>query len=142
MNQTCSFEGCDKVSHAKNLCAGHYQQQRAGKDMLPLNEYNPRKHTLCTFEGCNKPHAAKGLCKTHYDQKYCRGQELRPIKQRNPVGKYVTCTFLGCDKPHVAKGLCAGHYDQQYVGKELRPIGLPRETDCCLLYTSPSPRDS
>ena len=32
----CSFEGCGKKSICKGLCAAHYQQQRQGKELKPL----------------------------------------------------------------------------------------------------------
>lgn len=32
----CSFEGCGKKSICKGLCAAHYQQQRQGKALTPL----------------------------------------------------------------------------------------------------------
>lgn len=32
----CSFDGCDKKHGAKGLCYGHYQQQKAGKELRPL----------------------------------------------------------------------------------------------------------
>jgi hypothetical protein len=32
----CSFEGCGKKAFCKGLCAAHYQQQRAGKELKPL----------------------------------------------------------------------------------------------------------
>ena len=32
----CSFDGCEKSAFCKGLCAAHYQQQRAGKSLKPL----------------------------------------------------------------------------------------------------------
>lgn len=32
----CTFAGCDRLSHARKLCSGHYQQLRANADMVPL----------------------------------------------------------------------------------------------------------
>jgi hypothetical protein len=32
----CSYEGCGKGSFCKGLCAAHYQQQRQGKELKPL----------------------------------------------------------------------------------------------------------
>jgi hypothetical protein len=32
----CSYEGCGKKAHCKGLCPAHYQQQRHGKELKPL----------------------------------------------------------------------------------------------------------
>jgi hypothetical protein len=32
----CSFDGCDKAAICKGLCPAHYQQQRHGKELKPL----------------------------------------------------------------------------------------------------------
>lgn len=34
----CSFEGCEKEKHAKDLCAGHYQQGLKGQELHPLGK--------------------------------------------------------------------------------------------------------
>lgn len=34
----CSFPGCDKKSLGQNLCTGHYQQKRNGKELTPLKK--------------------------------------------------------------------------------------------------------
>lgn len=34
--KVCSFPGCDLPTHAKDLCIGHYQQNRKGKALSPL----------------------------------------------------------------------------------------------------------
>ena len=36
MQSTCTFPGCDKPTHAKDLCGGHYRQQRKGQELRPL----------------------------------------------------------------------------------------------------------
>jgi hypothetical protein len=33
---TCSFEVCDRDAKIKGLCASHYEQQRRGKELTPL----------------------------------------------------------------------------------------------------------
>lgn len=32
----CTFEGCGRKYIAKNLCVGHYRQQREGKELAPI----------------------------------------------------------------------------------------------------------
>lgn len=41
----CSFEGCQKKRLAKNLCSGHYQQHKAGKQLTELKFTGNRKIT-------------------------------------------------------------------------------------------------
>lgn len=36
MDCKCSFRGCFKPAHSKGLCIAHYQQQRVGKPLKPL----------------------------------------------------------------------------------------------------------
>lgn len=36
----CSFKGCVKPAHSKGLCGAHYQQQRSGKELKPLQLQN------------------------------------------------------------------------------------------------------
>jgi hypothetical protein len=36
MMKVCAFDGCGKDAFCKGLCAAHYQQQRAGKPLTPL----------------------------------------------------------------------------------------------------------
>jgi len=36
MECKCSFKGCFKKAHSKGLCIAHYQQQRQGKELKPL----------------------------------------------------------------------------------------------------------
>lgn len=36
MECKCSFKGCFKKAHSKGLCIAHYQQQRLGKELKPL----------------------------------------------------------------------------------------------------------
>lgn len=38
---TCSFEGCDRTAKARGLCDGHWQQDKAGKTLTPLNAKAP-----------------------------------------------------------------------------------------------------
>lgn len=36
MEKKCVFKGCFKKAHSKGLCIAHYQQQRTGKKLKPL----------------------------------------------------------------------------------------------------------
>ena len=35
-NRVCSFRGCKGLAQARGLCGAHYQQQRKGKTLVPL----------------------------------------------------------------------------------------------------------
>lgn len=39
----CSFESCDKTMRAKDLCQGHYAQQRKGKPMQEVGSERPNR---------------------------------------------------------------------------------------------------
>lgn len=38
MEPKCSFSGCSKKAHSKGLCGSHYQQQRRGEELRPLQQ--------------------------------------------------------------------------------------------------------
>lgn len=48
MNGThvCSFSGCGRRVRARGLCASHYERQRMGRPLVPLQEIAPRGATL------------------------------------------------------------------------------------------------
>jgi len=35
----CTFDGCDAPHSARGLCSGHWAQQRAGRELKPLQRY-------------------------------------------------------------------------------------------------------
>jgi hypothetical protein len=36
--KTCSFIGCEKKVHSRELCGGHYRQQKVGEELRPLQQ--------------------------------------------------------------------------------------------------------
>lgn len=38
----CSFSGCERDFYAKDLCATHYQQHLAGRELTPIRRYTRR----------------------------------------------------------------------------------------------------
>jgi hypothetical protein len=75
----CGIEG----RTIQNLCVGHYQQQRAGKELGPVRprRLNGTPAPECSFDGCDNPQSAHGLCNAHGRQKR-RGQDLTPLQQK------------------------------------------------------------
>ena len=46
----CTFDGCEKHVIAKNLCQGHYSQQKLGKELKPLHpRWFNKKETLTWY---------------------------------------------------------------------------------------------
>lgn len=118
MKSICSFETCDRPSHAKKLCDSHYRQVRAGRNLQPIQSVQPNR--LCSFEPCEKPVRAKNLCSAHYRQKYTAKVELKPITYGEKG-----CKYPSCEKKHNARGYCSPHYRQILSGKsddELTPV--------------------
>lgn len=58
----CSFEGCDRIFYAKNLCMRHWVQYNEGKPLKPIRLIL-EGHT-CYAPGCNKPRNGK-YCGMH-----------------------------------------------------------------------------
>ena len=80
MNRKCAFDGCDRKHKAKGLCPGHWQQQRRGEELRPLQQ---RGRVRCEAGdglgwSCIKPHYGNGLCNGHWKQ-CSRGLPLMPI---------------------------------------------------------------
>lgn len=79
----CTFNGCKHPQRAKRLCAGHYMQYRAGKELTPINPVKfPRKAILntsleCTVPFCTNKQCALGLCRKHYMRDYRYRQSLK-----------------------------------------------------------------
>jgi 5-methylcytosine-specific restriction endonuclease McrA len=64
---TCSIEGCDKKTNARDLCAAHYDRARkTGNPGSPQVRYRGTADRICDL--CDKPHLARGLCAIHYAQ--------------------------------------------------------------------------
>lgn len=60
----CSFKGCDRFVHARELCSGHYNQLQKGKPIKPL--WVPKAG--CEYGECSENHYALGYCHKHYNR--------------------------------------------------------------------------
>lgn len=84
----CSFGPCDRPSHCKDLCKGHYNQQNKGLELTkfsdkPRSDYQPDNIStppICAFDGCGKRIARKlSGCGEHKRCKKCL--ETKPTDQ-------------------------------------------------------------
>lgn len=143
--KVCSFPDCGRKVIGRGLCAGHYDQQRRGKDLTPIRAR--RKPTTadetpaepepaatgprCTVTGCDREPIVKGLCAPHYNEsRHPQPTTAAPAaddQEGEPVLKPVTsrCTFDGCRGVVKAKDLCKAHYQQLRRGNPLSPLRTP-----------------
>lgn len=64
---SCTVHGCEKPSHIRGFCRGHYERVVKYDDPLadvPLKSKGSRKP--CSVEGCTYMSKARGWCSTHY----------------------------------------------------------------------------
>jgi hypothetical protein len=102
--RTCSVDGCERPSRARDLCALHWQRWRrtGGVELAP----RPLKH--CMVGGCRRKHLAKGWCAVHYDRWKRNGDPGEADLRKQSRGP--TCTIAGCSEPVHARELCGLHY--------------------------------
>lgn len=65
---TCSYAGCDKAVHARELCRKHYMYVWRHGDV----DHQKRQPTTepCIWEGCSEIGLWKGYCEKHYMKRY------------------------------------------------------------------------
>jgi hypothetical protein len=134
--RTCVFKDCDHPAKGRgDLCGGHREQQRRGKELMPLRSRRLPGSPFCSFEGCQNRHKANGLCYSHYRQQ-------REGKQLNPLRRYSSgeaCSLEGCENPHSANSLCDGHNQQRRAGSALRPLRQAKKRARCEFDGCPRP---
>lgn len=121
---TCSFESCSRPVAAKGVCGGHYQQQRKGLALSPLQDFSKgytKYKGVCEFESCAREKKCKGFCDAHYRQ-YKKGQELSPIGSSSKPTPKGECSVEECYNVAFCTGLCRRHYTHKLDGKELKPF--------------------
>lgn len=92
-DRTCTSNGCDRPTIARELCGLHYGRWRISQ--------NP----TCSIDTCSKPVTAIGLCNAHYTRKRLHGDPL--AGGRSPSIRKVldhpdgtrTCTSCNEQKP-------------------------------------------
>lgn len=69
LEKPCTFSGCTGYVYVKNLCSGHYGQQRKGRELTPLKVRKPRLPVaICEVRNCARiVRSSKGLCQVHYN---------------------------------------------------------------------------
>ena len=111
----CKFTGC--INNARSysgLCAGHYAQERKGKELCPLRY--PK--TNCDIAACDRAHSAKGLCRVHATQAI-KGKliaDMRPVLYRNMHRDNAYCSVSDCLDIARVHALCRYHYNRERNG--------------------------
>lgn len=84
--KVCTFPACGRPHVAKGVCAGHWRQQRNGKELQPI--YAAKDFSdQCSFAGCGRPRLFKdGLCNSHHRQRKS-GKELTPLRRRTRLAE-------------------------------------------------------
>lgn len=67
---TCTIDGCDRPSRAKQFCSMHYNRLR--RDM-----------TGCSVEGCDKPYFGRTYCSMHYER-FMKYGDVGPAERTVP----------------------------------------------------------
>lgn len=123
----CDFEGCENDAKVNNktktmvLCAGHWQQEHAGKALRPLRtkkilhkDANGRICTECekykTWD--NYGRTSKGSLRAKCNS--CLVIITRAARDRR-LAANVPCSDKGCDNPADVKGLCSVHYHREWT---------------------------
>ncbi|AGY47175.1 hypothetical protein CN1A_66 [Clavibacter phage CN1A] len=79
---TCLFKGCLDSILAKGLCAGHYNQRRAGKDLTAKRPYTKTYNGQeCPVRLCHEAQSSIGLCWGHASLARARGVNARRFAQ-------------------------------------------------------------
>lgn len=122
----CGFPECDGFMQTKGLCRSHYQQQRLGKELTPIERRAPVLR--CQADQCNRSVNYGGYCVGHRKQVE-RGEEPHALL----VGKSPNrlCSFPECGRMARNSGLCDSHADQRRKGRELTPIREKGEWVLC-----------
>ena len=125
--KTCSIEGCNGSSVARQLCRMHYQRQYRSGDLGPNVSTRLAANSTCTVDGCERPNESKGLCSMHRWRMRASGDPgpAGNIKKgRKPRAK-STCIVEGCDRAaRSLKGECKLHYSRMQRLGEYGPAGL------------------
>ena len=102
---TCTREGCDKKTFARNLCDTHWRESKSAEGTY---KRAPKIKYYCTTEGCSSPvHLAK-LCRRHHRIAF----DNPPKPLGRPAKEKGTCAL--CSEPEEFGGFCKLH-NSRYV---------------------------
>ena len=80
INKICSADGCNRVVHAKDLCAMHHKRWwRYGDATFYPQRSSKWRGIKCSIDGCDLPVRHSGMCNNHLMLKK-RGNLERPIR--------------------------------------------------------------
>lgn len=123
----CSVDRCDKPSHIRGFCRGHYERVVKYDDPMPeipLKSKGSRKP--CSVEGCTYISKARGYCSTHYHRWFLTGSTdapaRRPLKSDVKVNGYRMLWMPGHPMANSA-GQVAEHrfVMSEHLGRPLLP---------------------
>lgn len=109
LGPVCVIEGCSNKPHARQLCAKHYQHDRAIR--------NGSKQ--CARKACTSLALLDGLCMPHYTKRK-RTDELKELRDSR------RCSVDGCDRPFDSNDLCQMHYQRLRTTGQVGPATLLR----------------
>lgn len=150
----CQFEGCGKQAICKGLCAAHYQQQRAGKPLTPLqvqyHGYSEVKRFLMRVEKGEKhecwPWTGSRMNENWHGQWRNQAGEIEPTHRATwrlfcgeiPEGMHV---LHKCDNPicvnpdHLFLGTRSDNAKDMWAKKRARPKAQHGEGHGCSKLT-------
>ena len=117
----CRIEGCDRMIHAKKLCASHYQKQYNLKE-------TEDKSKQCKYEGCKRIHYAKGYCRKHYgifQISKRKKSEYRPWAWPKGIPKEYLFDLHIKQEKSLAEMERILHVDRRNIKKEMRKYKIP-----------------
>lgn len=82
--RACKLDWCDRPSHAKGWCHGHYRRNRLGTDMGKPFQAQMARGDGCSEQGCDRPHGAMGWCGMHYLRSLRAANMGKPVRAKNP----------------------------------------------------------
>ena len=115
----CSVSGCERKSHAKELCKSHYSQVSRGKAPTPLRPYSYQKD-VCSFEGCDLPQKGNNNYCGGHNAQFIRNQKMKPLYNHMSLKERVE------SKIHIDKNGCmiwngqtdtSGYPQMKFAGK-------------------------